>query len=64
MARGGTPCFDDEIRRRDRREKQYGGCIPQRTRGGVWTAKKYAQASLEQPPEAYRGDCQEIPVQE
>jgi membrane-associated phospholipid phosphatase len=31
---------------------------------GVWTAKKYAQASLEQPLEAYRGDGQEIPVQE
>jgi hypothetical protein len=31
---------------------------------GVWAAKKYAQASLEQSLEAYWGDCQEIPVQE
>jgi membrane-associated phospholipid phosphatase len=31
---------------------------------GVWTANRYAQASLEQPLEAYRGECQEIPLQE
>jgi membrane-associated phospholipid phosphatase len=31
---------------------------------GVWVANKYAQARVEQSLEAYRGDCQELPVQE